>query len=415
MNKDVTNTLCDPLSPSRRAVLGAAGGFFAWSFAPKFAFAAGGRDPRLIVIVLRGALDGMALAAPVGDPDYAALRENIALSLSGQNPALPLDGFFALHPAMPNLSRLYAQKQALIVHACATGYRERSHFDGQDVLESGQPKPGLTQSGWLNRALEHLPKGEAIAPGPVLGVGPLAPLIARGRAPVTGWAPPMLAKADEGLAARVLDLYTHTDKTLLTALARGLETDKLASDAAAKMRPAGSPANAEGMKTIAAGAARLMAAPAGPRIAALAFEGWDTHANQGAATGQLANRLAGLDAALGLLESGLGAVWQDTVVAVVTEFGRTARLNGTIGSDHGTATAAILAGGAVNGGRIEARWPGLKMADLFEGRDLKPTTDLRAVLKGVLAEHLGLSAKVLAEQVFPGSEALAPLKGLVKA
>lgn len=409
------NAFCDPLSPSRRAIIGAAGGFFAWSFAPKFAFAAGGKDPRLVVIVLRGALDGMALAAPVGDPDYAALRESIALATKGANLALSLDGFFALHPAMPNLSRLYAAKQALIVHACATGYRERSHFDGQDVLESGQPKPGLTQSGWLNRALEQLPKGEAIAQGPVLGVGPLAPLIARGQAPITGWAPPMLARADDGLAARVLDLYTHTDKALLTALTRGLETDKLASSAAADMRPKGSPADAEGMKTIATGAARLMAAPAGPRIAALAFEGWDTHANQGAATGQLANRLAGLDGALAALESGLGPVWKDTVVAVITEFGRTARINGTTGSDHGTATAAILAGGAVNGGRIEANWPGLKTADLFEGRDLRPTTDLRAVLKGVLADHLGLSPKVLAEKVFPGTESLAPSKGLVRA
>jgi len=409
-----TSPFCDPLSPSRRAVLGAAGGFFAWSFAPKFAFSAGGKDPRLVVIVLRGALDGMALAAPVGDPDYGALRESIALQKGGPNPALALDGFFALHPAMPHLSRLYAAKQALIVHACATGYRERSHFDGQDVLESGQPKPGLTQSGWLNRALEQLPKGEAIGQGPVLGVGPLAPLIARGAAPVTGWAPPMLARVDDGLAARVLDLYTHTDKALLTPLMRGLETDKLASTSAGDMRAKGSPANAEGMITIATGAARLMAAPAGPRIAALAFEGWDTHANQGAATGQLANRLAGLDGALGALENGLGPVWKDTVVAVITEFGRTARINGTTGSDHGTATAAILAGGAANGGRIEANWPGLKTADLFEGRDLRPTTDLRAVLKGVLAEHLGLSPKVLAEKVFPGTEALVPLKGLVR-
>ena len=418
MVMSLDTSLCDPLSPSRRAILGAAGAFFAWSYAPRFAFAAGGRDPRLVVIVLRGALDGMALAAPIGDPDYASLREKIALSLSGPNPALPLDGFFALHPAMPTLARLWSARQALIVHACATGYRERSHFDGQDVLESGQPKPGLTQSGWLNRALEVLPKGERIAGtgrDAVLGVGPIAPLIARGRAPVTGWAPQMLPRADDNLAARVLDLYTHADPKLAEVLRRGLENDRMAGGSMGDMKGRAGPADAGGMKTIATGAARLMAAPAGPRIAALAFEGWDTHANQGGAAGQLANRLAGLDGALAALEAGLGAVWKDTVVLVTTEFGRTAKLNGTIGSDHGTATTAILAGGAVNGGRIHADWPGLKAGQLYEGRDLKPTTDLRAVLKGVLGEHLGLPAKVLAEKVFPGTEALTPIRGLMRA
>lgn len=406
---------CDALSPSRRAVLGAAGAFFAWSFMPKFAHAAGGRDPRLVVIVLRGALDGMSLAAPVGDPDYAELRDRIALSTSGANPALALDGFFALHPAMPTLARMWRDKQALIVHATATGYRERSHFDGQDVLESGQPRPGLTQSGWLNRVLEALPKGERIGAAQVLGVGPIAPLIARGRAPVTGWAPQMLQRADDSLAARVVDLYAHTDARLAEALRRGLDTDKLASGAGMEKGMRGGAASADGMKAVASGAAKLMAAADGPRIAALAFEGWDTHANQGGATGLLANRLAGLDGALEALETGLGPVWAQTVVMVVTEFGRTARLNGTVGSDHGTGTAAILTGGAVAGGRIHADWPGLKASQLYEGRDLKPTTDLRAALKGVLAEHLGLSPRVLGETVFPGTEQLAPLRGLVRA
>lgn len=406
---------CDALSPSRRAVLGAAGAFFAWSFMPKFAHAAGGRDPRLVVIVLRGALDGLSLAAPVGDPDYAELRDRIALSTSGANPALALDGFFALHPAMPTLARMWRDKQALIVHATATGYRERSHFDGQDVLESGQPRPGLTQSGWLNRVLEALPKGERIGAAQVLGVGPIAPLIARGRAPVTGWAPQMLQRADDSLAARVVDLYAHTDVRLAEALRRGLDTDKLASGAGMEKGMRGGAASADGMKAVASGAAKLMAAADGPRIAALAFEGWDTHANQGGATGLLANRLAGLDGALEALETGLGPVWAQTVVMVVTEFGRTARLNGTVGSDHGTGTAAILTGGAVAGGRIHADWPGLKAPQLYEGRDLKPTTDLRAALKGVLAEHLGLSPRVLGEAVFPGTEQLAPLRGLVRA
>ncbi len=407
--------LCeDRIHPTRRAILGSAGALFAWSFIPKYAQAAGGRDPRFVTIILRGALDGLSAVAPVGDPDYVALREAIALSTTGDKPAFELDGFFALHPAMPNLARLYKANQALVIHAAATGYRERSHFDGQDVLESGQPKVGLTQSGWLNRALTALPPGERIATKGALGVGPIAPLVARGPAPVMGWAPPSLPRADDDLAMRVMDLYARKDEALAKALGKGIETGKIAAGSGMDgLRGRGGPADAEGMKLIATGAAKLMAADAGPRVAALAFEGWDTHANEGAATGQLANRLAGLDGALAAFETELGGTWKDTVIAVVTEFGRTARVNGTTGTDHGTGTVAFLAGGAVKGGRIIADWPGLKAAQLHEGRDLRPTIDLRTVLKGALVDHLGLSATALAEQVFPGSGDLAPMRGLI--
>ena len=169
------------------------------------------------------------------------------------------------------------------------------------------------------------------------------------------------------------------------------------------------------MRKAAEGAARLMAADDGPRIGALAFDGWDTHANEGGATGRLAQLLGGLDGAFAAFESELGPRWNETVVVAITEFGRTARINGTVGTDHGTATVAFLAGGAVAGGRVVADWPGLKAADLYESRDLKPTTDLRAVLKGVLADHLGLSADVLARAVFPDTLGVAPMKGLIAA
>ncbi|MBN9063944.1 MAG: hypothetical protein BGP06_11680 [Rhizobiales bacterium 65-9] len=407
--------LCeDRIHPSRRAALGSAGALFAWSFMPKFAHAAGGRDPRFVTIILRGALDGLSAVAPVGDPDYGALRDTIALSLSGERSAFALDGFFALHPAMPNFARLYKAGQAIVVHAAATGYRERSHFDGQDVLESGQPRPGLTQSGWLNRALAALPPGERIAHRGALGVGPIAPLVARGSAPVMGWSPQALPRADDDLAMRVMDLYAQKDQALARALAKGMETDKLATASGmGGMKPRGGPADPEGMKLIAAGAAKLMAAEAGPRVAALAFEGWDTHANEGGATGQLANRLGGLDSAFAEFERDLGPAWKDTIIAVVTEFGRTARINGTTGTDHGTGTVAFLVGGAVKGGRVIADWPGLRQQQLLDGRDLKPTTDVRAVLKGVMMEHLGLSAATLAERVFPATADLPPLRGLV--
>jgi len=185
---------CDPVTPSRRQVLGAAGSLFAWSFVPKFAHAIGGRDMRFVVVVLRGGLDGLSAVAPIGDPAYAAAREELALSLDGPAPALPLDGFFALHPELPNIARLFRAGEALVVHATATSYRDRSHFDGQDILESGYDGPGRVDSGWLNRMVGLLPRGAAVAPQgggrtPLLGIGSIPPLFARGPAPVLGWAP----------------------------------------------------------------------------------------------------------------------------------------------------------------------------------------------------------------------------------
>ncbi|MFC5423358.1 DUF1501 domain-containing protein [Bosea eneae] len=406
---------CERMTPSRRAVLGAASALFAWSYMPKFAHAAAGsRDSRFLLVVLRGALDGLSAVPPLGDPGYADLREGIALCKDGPEAALPLDGFFYLHPAMPNLARLYAEGQAAIVHASATGYRERSHFDGQDVLESGQGGPGKTDSGWLNRLIASLPPGEAVSRHGALGVGVVPPLVVRGEAPVLGWAPPRMARAGADLVQRLGDLYGERDPNLALVLKRAIETELIATRQGAEQpRGGGGPDSAEGMKRIAEGAARLVGADDGPRIAALAFEGWDTHANEGGAKGRLATLLGGLDGALATFESGLKPVWQDTVVMVVTEFGRTARVNGTVGTDHGTGTVAFLVGGAVRGRRIIADWPGLKPEQLHEQRDLRPTTDIRAVAKGVVADLFGLSGPVLAEKVFPGTGGLAPMQGLI--
>lgn len=408
---------CEAMTPSRRAVLGAASALFAWSFMPKFAYAAAGsRDARFVTVILRGALDGLAAVPPIGDPDYAELRQDIALLREGEDAALPLDGFFYLHPAMPNLARLYRQGHAAIVHAAATGYRQRSHFDGQDVLESGQPGPGRVEAGWLNRMIEALPPGEAISRRGALGVGVVPPLIVRGSAPVLGWAPPAMPRAGEDLIQRLGDLYGQRDPVLANALARAVETEAIVVSQGLggdKMRSRGGPGNRQGMVQIAEGAARIISADDGPRIAALAYEGWDTHANEGGAKGRLAGLLGGLDGALAAFEEGLKPVWKDTVVMVVTEFGRTARVNGTIGTDHGTGTVAFLVGGAVKGGRMVADWPGLKPEQLFEQRDLKPTTDIRAVAKGVVADLFGLSGPVLAEKVFPGTFDIAPMQGLV--
>src|SRR5437868_5897750 len=407
---------------TRREFLGGAGVLFAWPFLPKIARAEG-RDPRMLTIILRGALDGLAAVAPVGDPDWLKLRGDRALTLDGKTPALPLDSFFALNPAMPNLHRMYKSGEAAIVHAAATPYRERSHFDGQDVLESGLPKPGRAESGWLNRALGGLEPEARVTRRDqrAFAVGPVTPLVVRGPTPVMSWTPRRIQPASEDTMARLLDLYHHTDSELARAIESRMDLVTLAraGDVAAlaptegQPLPQGFPAQVRAYFADAAGtAAKFLARADGPRIGALAFNGWDTHIDEGAESGRLATLLGALDGAIGAVEKNMGETWRDTVVAVVTEFGRTARINGNNGTDHGTGTVALLAGGALKGGRVIADWPGLKAADLYQGRDLKPTIDLRAVLKGVLKDHLRVDDRALAATVFPGSDDVKPMAGL---
>jgi uncharacterized protein (DUF1501 family) len=410
-------------APSRRELMLGAGVLFAWAHWPKLARAEG-RDPRMLTIVLRGALDGLAVAAPVGDPDWIKLRGDKALTLDGKPPALPLDSFFALNPAMPNLHRLYKAGQAIIVHAAATPYRERSHFDGQDVLESGLDKPGAVHSGWLNRALASLKPEHRVGDEKAFAVGPVTPLVVRGSAPVMSWVPPNIKQATDDTLLRLLDLYNHTDPAMaralqgrmgLLSLVRAEAKDSAMDGKPGETKPAQPRTNgARAYFVEAAGtAAKYLARADGPRVGALAFNGWDTHNNEGAASGLLANLLGALDGAIAAIESNMGDAWSQTTVAIVTEFGRTARVNGTDGTDHGTGTVALLVGGALKGGRVIADWPGVKAASLYENRDLKATTDLRAVLKGLLRDHLRVDEHVLAETVFPGSAKLKPMGGLV--
>ena len=404
---------------NRRELLLGSGALFAWAHLPRTALAEG-RDPRFLVIVLRGALDGLATVAPVGDPDWQRLRGENAFTIDGPTAALPLDSFFALNPAMPNLHRLYKAGQATIVHAVATPYRERSHFDGQDVLEGGFVRPGSSDTGWLNRTLAGLPAAGRVNPKQAFAVGPIAPLVARGSAPVVAWTPPRLPPASNDTMSRLVDLYRHTDPALAGALEERSALSAIA-DAGAMgktLKPQMTPgvpgaAVRAYFAESASAAAKFMARPDGPRVGALAFDGWDTHANEGAAKGRLAVLLAALDGAINALETGMGESWRDSVIAVVTEFGRTARINGTEGTDHGTATVALLIGGAVKGGRVITDWPGLKEANLLDGRDLKPTTDLRAVMKGILKDHLRADDHLLAKDVFPGSQTINPLANLV--
>jgi uncharacterized protein (DUF1501 family) len=402
------------ICPDRRLFLaGAAASMTAALMLPRTASAAGARDPRLVVVILRGALDGLSAVPPIGDPAYAALRPDIGLKEHGEGAALPIDATFALNPGLKKLHAMVKAGDALAIHAVATPYRDRSHFDGQDALENGTAKPGGLATGWLNRAVAELPAAGRVKPAKGLGVGATIPLILRGPAPTVSWAPPRLDTARADTIDRLAALYAARDPELARVFEAGVATDRLAAggQADSKMAP-GLNRMQKNFVQLAEGTARLMAGAEGPRVAALSYDGWDTHAREGGGTGRLAQLLGGLDLALEALKTGLQPVWKDTAVIVVTEFGRTARENGADGTDHGNGTAAFLLGGAVKGGRVVADWPGLAEKNLLDGRDLMPTTDLRAVLKCVLADHLGVPQKALAEKVFPGSEAVAPQRDL---
>ena len=484
----------------------ALGGTFLTS---RLAFArTGNAKSRFVFIVMRGALDGLAAAPPYGDPDYAGLRRELALKAPGSpGGALPLNGFFGLHPSLAFLQDSYTARELVVFHAIASPYRERSHFDGQDVLENGSSQAHAVQTGWINRALASLQSGHVQSKELGVALGQNIPLVMRGPAAVTSWSPSKLAALDEDTLERITDLYAG-DPLLAARLADALAADAIADSAGTSMQAAAAaidgaptaPVRAAAVRTVemseagahaavAAGASGTAANPAavgtaaapraapavaggtfamdgansgatgtrgaadpaagrsntppnqpllqrakptrytelvravagflrrddGPQVAVFDTTGWDTHANEGNAEGQLAGRLAALDAGLRTLKQELGSTWADTAVLLATEFGRTAATNGTRGTDHGTATVSFLLGGAVQGGRVLADWPGLSAHTLYQGRDLRPTTDLRSVLKGVLSEHLLVSSGVLESFVFPNSTAARPIKGLFRA
>jgi uncharacterized protein (DUF1501 family) len=388
-----------------------------------FATAAPGKS-RLVVVILRGALDGLAAVPPYGDPDYPRLRGDLALRAGGgPGGALPLDGYFGLHPALGFLHDSFAARELIVFHAVASPYRERSHFDGQDLLENGTPRPHAVQTGWLNRALREMPGPVEREAGVALGQN--VPLVMRGPAAVTSWSPSKLAALDEDTLARITDLYA-SDPLLSVRLADALAANAIAAENAGDAPLMGNPAmqaNAQPAPPaprqaryaeVVHAAAGFLRQENGPQVAVFDTTGWDTHANEGGGQGQLAGRLTELDAGLATLKQQLGPKWNDTAVLLITEFGRTAAINGTRGTDHGTATAAFLLGGAVAGGRVLTRWPGLAPHALYQGRDLAPTLDLRCVLKGLLADQLHVPARALEKTVFPDSESARPLEGLLR-
>ncbi len=403
---------------------------------------------RFVFVILRGALDGLAAVPPHGDRDYASLRRDLALPADS---VLPLSSLFGLHPSLNFLAESFTARELIVFHAVASPYRERSHFDGQDVLESGYVRAHAAQSGWLNRALAAIPAGRVSDKELGVALGQNTPLVMRGPAAVTSWSPSKLAALDDDTLERITDLYAG-DPLLARRLADALAADaiadspmmsvdgpaggtvgaamplpvnwagsaepKAASDVSNTLAPksGGKPEAARGARytEVVHAAAEFLRREDGPKVAVFDTTGWDTHANEGSAQGQLAGRLAALDAGLRTLKEQLGPVWGATAVLLATEFGRTAAINGTRGTDHGTGAAAFLVGGAVRGGRVIADWPGLAGRALYQGRDLMPTLDLRSVLKGVLEEHLLIPARALDTTVFPDSGAAKMLRGLVR-
>lgn len=371
----------------------AAAGLASVGFA-RMAFARANTQRRLVFIIQRGAADGLAIVAPTGDPAFSGIRGDF-IDFSG---GAKLDSFFTLHPALAETGKLYAQRQALFVHAVASPYRDRSHFDGQNVLETGGSAAYRVKDGWMNRLLGLLPQDEAKA----LALSATVPMALRGAHEVASYAPSKLPSASDDLLARVAALY-ESDQQLHGLWSTAMQTRMMAGD----LSGAGG-RNGSATGTL---AAKMLAGEGGARIAMIETGGWDTHSGQ---RGRLDAQLRGLDQMIAAMKAGLGADWTNTVVLVATEFGRTAAPNGTGGTDHGQASAAMLLGGAVGGGKVVADWPGLSQAALYEGRDLKPTMDLDALIAGALAQYYGLDPARVMAALFPESRRRAIAKPLIR-
>ena len=362
--------------------------------APRIALAKAATERRLVFVIQRGAADGLATLAPTGDPAYAGLRGDLAADLLGQP---KLGGMFALHPALSQVAGMYAAKQALFAHAVASPYRDRSHFDAQNVLETGGALPYDRQDGWMNRLLGFLPAGTSRG----LAVSATIPTALRGAVQVASYAPTALPEASADLLQRVSMLYAG-DPQLHGLWEEALQTRAMAGDFAS--------GGAKGAAAAGQLVAKLMTGADSARVVMVETTGWDTHAGQRA---RLGNQLTGLDAMLAAIRDGLGANWAETLVVVATEFGRTAAVNGTGGTDHGTGSVAMLLGGTVAGGRILADWPGLAPAQLYEARDLKPTMGLDALIGGAVAAHFALDPALAVPRLFPGSTGAA-VGGLIR-
>lgn len=359
---------------------------------------------RFVLLILRGGMDGLTAVPAIGDASFADARGAL-----GQFPSdpLPLDGTFALHPLLPQLHAMYGQGELAVLHAVGLVYRDRSHFDAQQVLESGGQRPHELVTGWLGRAISARSTSQPLR---AVALETAVPLVLRGPGEVDTWAPSTLPEPGADLVAR-LELIYRNDPALAQALARARSLR--AEPGMAANLPAQPGLAGAGVRGAAVTLARKAAdfLQRGSQVAVMELGGWDSHTNQAVPNGAMSNNLRTLDATLAALRAGLqsGGTWGRTVVLVATEFGREVVMNGNQGTDHGTGGAAFVLGGAVQGGRVISDWPGLTKKDRFEGRDLRVTTDLRAAIRPLLAEHLQVPRAALDRDVLPGSNALRSL------
>lgn len=382
--------------PSRRRFLAALGGTAVLTLWPGLSPAASGGQTRLVVVLLRGAMDGLHLLPPRDDADYLRARGQLAV-----RDALVLDGSFGLHPKMTFAHALYADKQLLPVVAVAPPYQRRSHFDAQDCLENGTASPGGARDGWIGRCIQSMAASEGVA------IAQVMPLAMRGSERAEIWSPPLPRDLPDALMQQLQPLYA-ADARLAPLFADAMAA--ASSDMGDAQGKSGH--SAFRLPDAMAAAAKRMSGPDAARIAFVEDSGWDTHRGQQLA---LDRKFSELDAGLRAIRDGLGEEWSRTAVVIVTEFGRTVAANGSGGTDHGIGGVALLAGGAVRGGRVIGDWPGLSAGALLEGRDLRPTTDMRAMFKGLLAGHLAVPETALETRIFPDSRAVKPLSGVVNA
>ena len=379
---------------TRRYFLALGGASAASLTFPRMAFARARTDRRFVFIIQRGAADGLHIAAPTGDPAYAGIRGDFAQDFAA---GTRLDSLFTLHPALAETAKLFGQRQALFAHAVASPYRDRSHFDGQNVLETGGSAAYQLRDGWMNRLAGLLPQGEAKA----LALSSTVPMALRGSNEVSSYAPTQFATPSDDLLTRVSGLY-QPDQQLHGMWDAALQTRQMAGDVAGQAGQNGA--------AVGALAAKMLSGVNGARIAMMETNGWDTHSGQ---RGRLAAQLKGLDQAVAAMKTGLGPDWDNTLVLVATEFGRTVRPNGTQGTDHGEASLAMLLGGAVAGGKVIADWPGLGPNALYEGRDLKPTTGLDSLVAAAVVQHFGLEPSLVMKTLFPESSGPALTQTLI--
>jgi uncharacterized protein (DUF1501 family) len=430
---------------SRRGMLGLTAGLFSSAMLPRSAFASscGARDPRMLLVILRGGMDGLAALAPIGDPEYRAKRNMLAYGEQSKLLGIAAPNFdsnyWALHPAFRTIAAEYRAGNVAFVHGVAPPYQNRSHFDCQENLENGHSTIRASRDGWLNRFLAD--KSNCVAAINSDGKAAIqigrTPLVMHGAAKTMGWTPTSYPSPPDATLQLIRSMYKGLGETqLLGTLDLGLEG----------LRKAGGPSNGadkgsnpEGRDDVCTrddetelkesllvssfrGAGNLLGDDEGPRIATLNFDGWDTHTDEFSKNCQLATSIgigalfSQLDMGVSAFKKAVGSKWSQTVVVVVTEFGRMVINNGNLGSDHGTGSVAMLIGGAVNGGRVLGNWDGLR---LRENRDLAAVNDLRSVFKGVLVDHFGMvdtASSALNGRIFPGSKGAADtLPGLIRA